>query len=582
MSHELLICTYYCLASPNYWKTARDTGHLNGIRIMAYTGYWAPNFYGTTMGQMDIAHLLPVLDQAVAIANSLGMYVAIDNHSACCTGQNLSTDTALWQAVAPSYANDSNVIYEVKNEPDQPANPASYVSYETSIYHTMRSAAPSTHIILWSPTDPVGVSSNPLQYFSPGMFNDPNASFGFHAYGQSGNIPKFEQVITTFKQNYPVISTELDVDVTAGQGDPNVLFKWYESQGISWMLLGADRIYGGVSGSNAMGHSVTWPLDPGTVAPGTTVTPPVTGSCTPTPTPPPGPPTPITISLPAPISFLQPVLPSGTPSDTSPPFVSLSSPSYYATVSGTVSISADAIDDSGIARVDFWVNGTKVSSSPSAPYSYLWDTTKWPDGVYLIMAVAYDLSGNHTASSPVLVTVQNGSASNPSPTPTPAPTPTPSPSSFPLGSTIQTTTLLNVRSSPALTLSNSVGTQSSGSIGTVLSGPIASSGYDWYQVNFATGIDGYVAGSYIVRSTQTPTPSPSPTPPPGFSIGSAVHTTTKVNVRSSGSLSASILSTESSGATGTITAGPVVSGYTWWKVTYANGVSGWSAGSLLR
>ena len=97
-------------------------------------------------------------------------------------------------------------------------------------------------------------------------------------------------------------------------------------------------------------------------------------------------------------------------SDETPPSVSIVSPSDGAVLSGNVRIDASATDDSGIARVDFYVNGVLIGSSSAAPYSQRWNTKHYPDGSHAIEVVAVDTHGN-SASASIDVTVSNSKSS---------------------------------------------------------------------------------------------------------------------------------------------------------------------------
>jgi len=44
-------------------------------------------------------------------------------------------------------------------------------------------------------------------------------------------------------------------------------------------------------------------------------------------------------------------------------------------------------------------------SDSTAPYTYTWDTTKYPVGIYDWQAVAIDASGNKTTSAAVRYTI---------------------------------------------------------------------------------------------------------------------------------------------------------------------------------
>ena len=92
------------------------------------------------------------------------------------------------------------------------------------------------------------------------------------------------------------------------------------------------------------------------------------------------------------------------PVDTTPPVVSISSPADGSTVSGLVTIRADASDDVGVVRVEFYVNGSLQGTSTSAEYSTNWNTRKL-SGEYTLTAIAYDAAGNAGTSTLVRVTV---------------------------------------------------------------------------------------------------------------------------------------------------------------------------------
>ena len=100
--------------------------------------------------------------------------------------------------------------------------------------------------------------------------------------------------------------------------------------------------------------------------------------------------------------------------DTAPPAVSMTAPANGATVSGTsVTVSASASDNVGVAGVQFYITGPSITNQPfgaedtTSPYSLVWDTTTGANGSYTITARARDATGNQTTSSGVTVTVSN-------------------------------------------------------------------------------------------------------------------------------------------------------------------------------
>jgi hypothetical protein len=82
--------------------------------------------------------------------------------------------------------------------------------------------------------------------------------------------------------------------------------------------------------------------------------------------------------------------------DSTLPTVSISSPSPDANVRGTVTITADASDPSGIFGIEFRVRGQSVWVDKYPPYSYEWDTSNAPQGPAQVCARAYDTCGHYT------------------------------------------------------------------------------------------------------------------------------------------------------------------------------------------
>ncbi len=99
---------------------------------------------------------------------------------------------------------------------------------------------------------------------------------------------------------------------------------------------------------------------------------------------------------------------SNNSGDTTPPTISLSSPKSGENVSGTISVSATASDNTGVVGVQFQVDqGNLSSEDTTAPYSVSWNTIQANNSAHILTAIARDAAGNITTSSPVSVTVNN-------------------------------------------------------------------------------------------------------------------------------------------------------------------------------
>ena len=101
------------------------------------------------------------------------------------------------------------------------------------------------------------------------------------------------------------------------------------------------------------------------------------------------------------------VFTTAPPPDTTPPAVSITTPAANSSVSGTITVSATAADNVGVASVQFKLDDVNLGPEDTvAPYSLSWNTATVGNGLYALTAVARDAAGN-TASAAVTVTVSN-------------------------------------------------------------------------------------------------------------------------------------------------------------------------------
>ncbi len=97
-----------------------------------------------------------------------------------------------------------------------------------------------------------------------------------------------------------------------------------------------------------------------------------------------------------------------TTPDTTPPSVSITAPAGGATVSGNVTVAANASDDVGVVGVQFKLNAVHLGAEDTTnTYAISWDTTTIPNGTYTLGAVARDAAGNVGTAAGVTVTVAN-------------------------------------------------------------------------------------------------------------------------------------------------------------------------------
>lgn len=93
--------------------------------------------------------------------------------------------------------------------------------------------------------------------------------------------------------------------------------------------------------------------------------------------------------------------------DTVNPTVSITSPASGSSVTqgSAVTISANASDNVGVTKVEFYVDGVLLNSDTTSPYSYSWSTGSVQTGSHSITARAYDAANNTTTSTAVTLNV---------------------------------------------------------------------------------------------------------------------------------------------------------------------------------
>jgi hypothetical protein len=93
--------------------------------------------------------------------------------------------------------------------------------------------------------------------------------------------------------------------------------------------------------------------------------------------------------------------------DTTPPTVSASVTGN----SGNITLSANASDNVGVTKVEFWVDGALKGTDTTAPYSMVLDSRTLPNGAHTLVAKAFDAAANSAASTDVSFSVTNAGAS---------------------------------------------------------------------------------------------------------------------------------------------------------------------------
>lgn len=100
-------------------------------------------------------------------------------------------------------------------------------------------------------------------------------------------------------------------------------------------------------------------------------------------------------------------------SDISAPTTSISAPTNGAILTAYTTVSVSASDNIGVTRVELYRNNNLVGSSTTSPYQFSWDVVNTANGVYSLVAKAYDAAGNVGTSTTISVTVNKPIIGNP-------------------------------------------------------------------------------------------------------------------------------------------------------------------------
>jgi len=85
--------------------------------------------------------------------------------------------------------------------------------------------------------------------------------------------------------------------------------------------------------------------------------------------------------------------------DNNPPSVSIVQPLNGSTVSKTIDVVASASDESGISKVEFYIDGKLAATVSGEPYVYRWNTRSVKNGWHTLTVKAYDKNGNTADAS---------------------------------------------------------------------------------------------------------------------------------------------------------------------------------------
>jgi len=192
------------------FKTLRDDWNTNCVRLAMYTAEY--NGYCTGGDQ---EYLKSLVRTGVDAATDLGMYVIIDWHILQDQDPNVYKEQskAFFKEMSETYANHTNVIYEICNEPNGYATWESVKSYAEEIIPVIRANDPDAVIIVGTPT-----WSQDIDKAKADPLDEENILYALHFYAGTHKDVLWNRLDSCVQNGLPVIVSEFGTCDASGNG----------------------------------------------------------------------------------------------------------------------------------------------------------------------------------------------------------------------------------------------------------------------------------------------------------------------------------------------------------------------------
>lgn len=192
------------------FKTLRDDWNTNCVRLAMYTHEY--NGYCTGGDQ---EYLKSLVRTGVDAATDLGMYVIIDWHVLQEQDPNVYKEQALdfFEEMSETYADHTNVLYEICNEPNGYATWENVKSYAEEVIPVIRENDPDAVIIVGTPTwsqDIDKAQADPLDF--------DNVLYAMHFYAGTHKDVLWNRLDSCVKNGLPVFISEFGMCDASGNG----------------------------------------------------------------------------------------------------------------------------------------------------------------------------------------------------------------------------------------------------------------------------------------------------------------------------------------------------------------------------
>lgn len=204
------------------FKTLRDDWNTNCVRLAMYT-----HEYNGYCAGGDQEYIKSLVRTGVDAATDLGMYVIIDWHVLQEQDPNVYKDQALkfFKEMSETYADHTNVLYEICNEPNGYATWESVKSYAEEVIPVIRENDPDAVIIVGTPTwsqDIDKAQADPLDF--------DNVLYALHFYAGTHKDVLWNRLDSCVQNGLPVFVSEFGMCDASGNGanDFESAKSWFE------------------------------------------------------------------------------------------------------------------------------------------------------------------------------------------------------------------------------------------------------------------------------------------------------------------------------------------------------------------
>ncbi|MCR5478675.1 MAG: glycoside hydrolase family 5 protein [Ruminococcus sp.] len=224
-THGIMWEDFSNILSANSLKVLRDDWKCNAVRIAMYTEEWG----GYTTGSSYAAQAKQKVISGVAQATNLGMYVIIDWHILKDGNpqKHQSEAIAFFTEMANRYKNQSNVIFELCNEPNGGVSWASNIKpYCQAVVSAIRKTGANNLVICGT-----GTWSQDIHQVVGNKLSDSNCAYTLHFYANTHTDWLRRRLQQCYNSGLPVLVTEFGTCDASGNGGFN------ESQTRQWYSL---------------------------------------------------------------------------------------------------------------------------------------------------------------------------------------------------------------------------------------------------------------------------------------------------------------------------------------------------------